>query len=186
MYPLPPSTGHHFVYPGPRNHNGLLFEDAAPNDSQKTLDIINQFTIDLQSYNDDENVPLSCYRNSWHENMIWYGPCGIGATYTIERYFKQHQDPFTFGLDDKKFVGHKVRFAEGPFCCFFGWPNLTNTPNGGYLGLPASRNAEMQVVDVYSREGDKLAENWVFIDHLYWLKMQGLDVLERTQSILNP
>ncbi len=44
----------------------------------------------------------------------------------------------------------------------------------------------MQVVDVYRREGDKLAENWVFIDIPYWLKQQGLDVLERTQKILNP
>ncbi|MCA2002351.1 MAG: ester cyclase, partial [Chloroflexi bacterium] len=54
-------------------------------------------------------------------------------------------------------------------------------------GLPGGKvNAEMQVVDVYRREGDKLAENWVFIDLLYWLKQQGLDVLERTRKILNP
>ena len=44
----------------------------------------------------------------------------------------------------------------------------------------------MQVVDVYRREGDKLAENWIFIDLPYWLKQQGLDVLGRTRQILNP
>ncbi|EQF47170.1 hypothetical protein QG5_0635 [Clostridioides difficile CD170] len=43
----------------------------------------------------------------------------------------------------------------------------------------------MQVVDVYYRKGDKLQENWVLIDIPYWLKQQGLDILERTKSIFN-
>lgn len=111
----------------------------------------------------------------------------IGATYTIPRYQEQHQLPFRGQLDDKKFVGHVCRFAEGNFACFFGWPNLSNRPIGGFLGLTASDvQAEMQVVDVYRREGDKLAENWVLIDLPYWLNQQGLDVLERSQRILNP
>lgn len=71
--------------------------------------------------------------------------------------------------------------------CFFGWPNLTNTPTGGYLGLPGGGPpSDMQVVDVYRQENGRLAENWVFIDHPWWLKQQGLDILERTQQILNP
>lgn len=45
--------------------------------------------------------------------------------------------------------------------------------------------ADMQVVDVYCREGDKLSENWVLIDIPYWLKQQGLDILERTRTIFN-
>ncbi|CSC18366.1 Uncharacterised protein [Vibrio cholerae] len=46
--------------------------------------------------------------------------------------------------------------------------------------------ADMQVVDVYYRDGNKLSENWVLIDLPYWLKQQGLDVFERTQKIMNP
>jgi hypothetical protein len=42
----------------------------------------------------------------------------------------------------------------------------------------------MRVVDIYRRDGDKLAENWVLIDLLHWLKQQGLDVLERTRGIV--
>ena len=61
---------------------------------------------------------------------------------------------------------------------FFGWPNLTNTPAGGFLGLPPSDTpGDMRVVDVYRRDGDKLAENWVFIDLPHYLNMQGIDVL---------
>ena len=116
--------------------------------------------------------------------MIWSGPEGIGATYTIDRYRQQHQHPFRFQLSGKTFNGHIARFAEGNYACFFGWSNLTNTADGGFLGMTGSDTpAEMRVVDVYRRDGGKLAENWVFIDLLHWLSMQGLDVLARMRQL---
>jgi hypothetical protein len=187
--PLPPSTGAYFVYPGPRNHDGLLFEDAPEEEGVKTLALVNKMVDDLSALNDSGAMgcPPEILERTWSENMIWYGPGGIGASYTIPRYQKQHQLPFRNNLKDKKFNGHVCRFAEGNFACFFGWPNLSNTPIGGFLGLPGGEiRADMQVVDVYYREGDKLLENWVFIDIPYWLKQQGLDILKRTQEILNP
>jgi len=55
---------------------------------------------------------------------------------------------------------------------------------GGFLGLPeAATSSEMRVVDVYRRDGDKLAENWVIIDIPYYLKQQGLDVLKRLEEL---
>ena len=52
------------------------------------------------------------------------------------------------------------------------------------MGLPASeRTTEMRVVDMYRREGDKLAENWVFIDLLHYLRFLGVDVLARCAGI---
>lgn len=187
-YPLPPSTGVYFNYPGPRTHDGLHFEDAPEAHGVKTLALINSMINDLGMANKSGSMtyPADELRRSWHEGMIWYGPAGIGATYTVPRYQEQHQLPFRENLDDKKFVGHVARFAEGNYGCFFGWPNLSNRPIGGFLGLPGGSNsAEMYVVDVYRRDGEKLAENWVFIDLIYWLKQQGLDVLDRTQRILN-
>ncbi len=187
--PLPPSTGTYFVYPGPRFHDGLLFEDAPPAESEKTLSVVNQMVDDLSKLNDSGSMGCEpeLLERSWTKDMIWYGPAGIGASYTIPRYQQQHQLPFRNNLDGKKFVGHECRFAEGKFACFFGWPNLSNRPLGGFLGLPGGNvTAEMQVVDVYRREGDKLAENWVLIDIPYWLKQQGLDILERTSCITNP
>ena len=144
---------------------------------------------DLIALNESGSMgcPPEVLEKTWSKDMIWYGPAGIGATYTIPRYQEQHQLPFRNNLDDKNFIGHVCRFAEGDYACFFGWPNLSNTHLGGWLGLPGGCvNAKMQVVDVYRREGDKLVENWVLIDIPYWLKQQGLDVLSRTQDILNP
>jgi hypothetical protein len=43
----------------------------------------------------------------------------------------------------------------------------------------------MRVVDIYRREEDKLAENWVFIDLPWWLQQQGIDILDRTRKIIH-
>ncbi len=188
LNPLPLQTGASFVYPGPRTHDGLLIEPQDQQESQKTLKLVNQMIGDLTDLNKNENdcPHPDLLKKTWHEDMIWYGPAGIGASYTIPRYQEQHQFPFRRGLKDKVFNGHICRFAEGNYAGFFGWPNLTNTPIGGFLGLPASNiAADMRVVDIYRREGEKLSENWVLIDLPWWLKQQGVDVLERTKTIMN-
>lgn len=186
--PMPPSTGQYFIYPGPRGHNGLLFEDAPEEEGVKTLELVNKMVEDLDKLNRSGAMgcPPEVLALTWNEDMIWYGPAGIGASYTIPRYQEQHQLPFRNNLTDKTFNGHVCRFAEGDFACFFGWPNLTNKPIGGFLGMPGGEiKADMQVVDVYCRKGDKLSENWVLIDIPYWLKQQGLDIFERTAKIYN-
>jgi hypothetical protein len=111
------------------------------------------------------------------------GADGIGATCTIPRQIAQHQRPFRTQLADRSFNGHIARLAEGSYGGFFGWPNLSLTPVGGYIGLPAGPRADMRVVDIYRRDGAKLAENWIFIDMLHFLNLQGLDVLARMESL---
>ena len=185
--PLPLQTGVSFLYPGPRTHDGLLFEYQDNRESKKTLDLVNRMLADLKALDisGDDLPPPEYLARTWHEDMIWYGPAGIGATYTILRYQEQHQYPFRTGLRGKRFNGHLCRLAEGNYAGFFGWPNLTNTAGGGVLGLPASdRAADMRVVDIYRREGDKLAENWVLIDLPWWLKQQGVEILKRTEQII--
>jgi hypothetical protein len=36
-----------------------------------------------------------------------------------------------------------------------------------------------ELADIYRRDGDKLAENWIFLDLLLFLSMQAFDVLAR-------
>lgn len=185
-YPLPPMTGAAFLYPGPRTHDGLLYEERDPNEAVKTMEVLNQMIADLDTLNtnDADRCPPELLARTWNEDMIWYGPFGIGASYTIRRYQEQHQYPFRDNLYDKVFNGHIARFAEGNYCGFFGWPNLNNKNKGGFMGLPANdSHAPMRVVDIYRREGNKLAENWVYIDILHYLYEQGLDVLGRMRQI---
>ena len=189
--PLPPQTGSSFLYPGPVTHDGLLLAEHDAQLGADTLNLIERMIDDLSAANEqalrtgNNAVPPSALAKTWHEDMIWYGPEGIGASYTIERYQHQHQYPFRFNLSGKTFNGHIARFAEGNYGCFFGWPNLTNTASGGFLGMTGgSAPADMRVVDVYRRDGDKLAENWVIIDLPHWLNLQGLDVLDRMRQLL--
>jgi predicted ester cyclase len=184
--PLPLQTGASFTYPGPRTHDGLLTEPQAPAEAEQTLQLLNRMIEDLNELNKSglDRCPPEVLQRTWHDDMSWYGPAGIGASFGIPAYQQQHQYPFREGLRDKVFNGHICRFAEGNYACFFGWPNLTNTAAGGFLGMPANdTRADMRVVDVYRREGSKLAENWVLIDLPYWLKQQGLDILERNAAL---
>lgn len=180
--PLPESTGTYFITPGPRTHSGLMFDKQDPKESTETLHLINRMIDDLVT--SDLHSDQGELAETWHDDMIWFGPAGIGAAFTRERYEKHHQGPFADGLAEIKFHGHICRMAEGFFGGFFGWSNLTMKPSGGFMGMPASdAEVEMRVVDLYRREGDKLAENWIFIDLLHFLSMQGLDLLERMKQI---
>ncbi|MEJ6403886.1 ester cyclase [Yoonia sp. 2307UL14-13] len=181
QYPLPPQTGAHLVQPGPATHDGLLFDDADPAEGEKTLTLVNRMIGDINAHQRYES-PQDELRRSWHDDFIWWGPEGIGATYTIDRYVEQHQRPFRTQIKDRVYNGHVARLAEGNFGGFFGWANLTVTNAGGYMGLPSGKPADMRVVDLYRRDGDKLAENWIFIDMLHFLHMQGLDVLGRLKQ----
>jgi hypothetical protein len=183
LTPLPPQTGAHLVQPGPETHDALLYDPQDPDEGVATRQLIRRMVTDIgtpgkYARREDE------LRQHWHDDMIWWGPAGIGASYTIERYVQQHAGPFREHLHDRTFHGHIAFVTEGNFGGFFGWPNLSMKHVGGYLGLTASEaRGEMRVVDVYRRDGDKLAENWIFIDMLHFLKCQGLDVLERIAKV---
>lgn len=177
--PFPPQTAAHLVQPGPITHSGVMDTAQDPGEGEKTLAVINAMISDLGVW--QLGLPLEEeLARTWNDDMIWWGPAGIGATYTIERYAKQHSAPFRAGFTERTGTGHLCRFAEGEFGGFFGWPNFTAVATGGFMGLPATgKPGEFRVVDIYRRGGDKLSENWVFIDILHWLKTQGLDVLAR-------
>ena len=143
MEALPPPTGAFFITPGPRTHDGLLFEPQDPAESAKTMALINRMIDDLVASSLES--PTEELADTWHDDMIWFGPAAIGASYTQERYQKQHQGPFADGLADIVFNGHLCRFAEGRYGGFFGWPNLSMTPRGGFLGMPAvDKRADMR------------------------------------------
>lgn len=178
---FPDQTAQHLVQPGPRTHDGLQFGPCSPREGEATLGLIDRMigSIDDANLNPKARTPQEELAENWTDDMIWWGPEGIGATYTIDRYIEQHQKPFRHGIGRRVFNGHLCRMAEGTYGGFFGWPNLTLENENGFMGIaPTEGTADMRVVDIYRRAGDKLAENWIFIDMLHFLKMQGVDVLE--------
>jgi len=190
QYPLPPMTGHYFVYPGPRDHNGLMLEDSPAEKSAASFAIVNGMIDGMVSgdfsLNASTKVPQDAMQRFWSEDMIWYGPCGIGASYTIPRYQRQHQLPFREGLVDKAANELKAFFAEGDFVCFYS--SMEVTPTGGWLGLPGcDKNVHMRGdIDIYYCKEGKIVENWCFIDLPYWLNEQGLDIFSRAVDLSYP
>lgn len=177
---FPEQTAMHLVQPGPRTHDGVMLGALNAVEGTKTLHIIDRMigSIDTANAKPKALSPREELQENWHDDMLWWGPEGVGSTYTIDRYITQHQQPFRKSMEGRVLNGHLCRMAEGMFGGFFGWPNLTLTNNNGFMGLPpCEARIDMRVVDIYRREGDKLAENWVFIDMLHFLKMQGVDVL---------
>ncbi len=183
VYPFPPATGAHLVQPGPLTHDGLLHAPQPEAEGRRTLALINAMIADLGQW--QGGLPLEEeLRRTWAEDMIWWGPTGIGATYTIPRYAEQHSGPFRAGFAERSPTRHIARLAEGHYGGFFGWPNFTARPTGGFMGMPGTgRPGEFRVVDIYRRAGDRLAENWVFIDLLHFWHGQGLDVLGRLAQL---
>ena len=183
LNPFPPQTAAHLVQPGPMTHDGLLFDDAAPDQGRATLDVIHRMIGDLGTWQNDLSLEDEL-RQTWHEDMIWWGPAGVGATYTIPRYAQQHSGPFRAAFAERSKTNHIARLAEGNFGGFFGWPNFTARHVGGFMGMPATdTRGEFRVIDIYRRDGDKLAENWVFIDIPHFWKTQGVDILARMQTV---
>ena len=182
--PFAPATGAYLVQPGPATHDGLLYGVQDPAKGRATLATINAMLSDMGEFARTMPTEQRLAR-TWNDDMIWWGPAGIGSTFTIPRYVQQHAGPFRAALTQGyRFNGHLCRLAEGNFGGFFGWANLTVSNAGGYLGMTASPNpADMRVVDIYRAHEGKLAENWVFIDMLHYLNMQGLDVLTRMASL---
>ncbi len=182
--PFPPQTGAMLIQPGPRTHTGLCYDRQDAARGQATLAAINDMLGGMKDRTPHED-PAARLAMNWHDHMIWWGPAGIGATYTIERYLRQHSFPFRDALTEGyKFNGHIAKIAESDFGGFFGWANLTVQNAGGYLGMTAGPGkADMRVIDMYRVEDGKLAENWIFIDILHYLNMQGLDVLGRMAAV---
>ena len=184
QFPLPEQTGASLVQPGPMTHEGLMYEKQDAALGERALAAINALLKNPKS-KDLGISEAERLQRVWHDDMIWWGPGGIGASYTIPRYLKQHSEPFSDGLHTGyKFNGHLCRMAEGNFGGFFGWANLTVFNSGGYLGMTKGPGpSEMRVVDLYRVQDGKLAENWIFIDILNYLAVQGLDVLGRMARI---
>ncbi len=174
-------TGGFMMSPGPRTHDGLLDgpQDAAA--TEKTFALTHEMLADLaKSY----TSPADHIRRYWHEDMNWFGPTGIGASLGFAGYRRGHTEPFEHKLDTVDILHEEVTAAEGNFSAVMWWPCLRMRNTGDYMGVPANDAlAEMRVVDVYRREGDKLAENWIFIDMLHFLKDQGVDVLANLQKV---
>ncbi|MCY3718629.1 MAG: ester cyclase [Anaerolineaceae bacterium] len=114
----------------------------------------------------------------WFDDMVWYGPAGIGTKRGIDEFDLDYRREFIHSFPDK--VGADViRLAQGDWVAGAGYQNATFARD--WLGISATgQQIKMRYMDfwrVEEREGvRKLVENHVLIDVLGVLEQAGYDV----------
>ena len=174
---LPPALGSSERIPGPATGDGILLAAGDAAARLQSLRLVEAMIAGLMEY-DGRNLSSMHQQDFWAPNFTWYGPAGIGTARGMPRYQHAHQQPFLTAFPDRVGGDHKARLACGDYVASTGWPSIRATHSGdGWLGTAATqRRITMRVMDFWRREGDLLAENWVFIDIPNLLRQFDLDV----------
>jgi predicted ester cyclase len=66
---------------------------------------------------------------------------------------------------DRKGGNHYCQIGDGDYAAVSGWPSMTMTHQGEYLGMPATgRTLTLRVMDFYRCAGGRIMENWVLLE----------------------
>lgn len=183
-FPLPTMLGTEMLFPAPATLDGIL-----PNDSQAgkaSLDLIEAMIADLHDFDPDtfHSEAQTGTHGHWHEDMMWYGPGGIGSTFGWDGFVNHHRAAFLRAFPDRKGGNHFCRIGDGNYGAFSGWPSMTMTHRGDYLGVAATgKSLTLNVMDFYRIAEQKIAENWVMLDYLGMFHEMGVDLVARSRAI---
>jgi predicted ester cyclase len=179
---LVPARAPEIVAPGPTTRDGILLDEQDPTASEATLELVEEMIFEgLHTYEEDGDYEVMGVGEYFHEDFTYYAPCGIGTTRGIDGFREHHQRPFLEAFPDRKGGDHEPRIAEGHYCASTGPVTATHT-GSGWLGLPATgTDVAIDVVDIWRREGDRLAQNWLFVDLVDLFDQLGIDVLEQLE-----
>lgn len=176
--PFPFSYGLETLFPGPATHDGVLPKEG---DGAQSLDIVEGMLGALHVF-DPTNFGSSGQTGRtgyWHDDMMWYGPAGIGSNFRWDGFVKDHREPFLRAFPDRKGGNHYCRIGDGHFAAVSGWPSMTMTFQGDYLGVKADGRAlTLRVMDFYRCTGQQIAENWVMLDYVDLFRQMGVDLLQ--------
>ncbi len=176
--PLPAMLGTEMLFPGPATHDGVLPGWPARSDASAAL--VEAMLTDLRAYDPAtfQSRGQTGEHGYWHRDMLWYGPAGIGANHTYPGFDRDHRVPFLTAFPDRVGGNHFARFGDGDYVCSGGWPSMTMTHGGPYLGVPATGRAlTMRVMDFWRVADGRIMENWVLLDLLDTFSQMGVDLL---------
>lgn len=182
-----PSYGTEITFPAPSTQDGLCPQTPYDGDA---FDVVERMGATLGKYD-----PETYYSEGqtgpdgvWTDNMMWYGPGGIGSNTRWEGFVKDHRAPFLDGFPDRKGGHHFCRFGDSHYAAMGGWPSIHATWAEDYLGVKATGGPiTMRVMDFYriatEYKDHKLAENWVFIDLCDLFLQGGRDIIAESNAL---
>ena len=174
-----PSLGTEITFPAPATQDGLCPNSQG---AEVSLNIVQGMLGDLHVYDPETggSEGQTGTDGYWHENMMWYGPAGIGSNFQWDGFVKDHRTPFLTAFPDRKGGNHYCRIGDGNYAAVSGWPSMTMTHQGDYLGVKASGKAlTLRVMDFYRCDGRQINENWVCLDYGDLFAQMGINLLER-------
>ena len=183
-FPLPRMLGNEMLFPGPATQDGVLPND--PERGKSSLDLVEAMIADLHEFDPDtfHSEAQTGTHGHWHEDMMWYGPSGIGSTFGWDGFVNHHRASFLRAFPDRKGGNHYCRIGDGSYAAFSGWPSMTMTHNGDYLGIAATgKSLTLNVMDFYRIAERKIAENWVMLDYLGLFDQMGVDLTAKSQAM---
>lgn len=176
---LPPFAGRPEMPPPPRDGAGLNLSARPREESMLTRDLVSYLIGGLNQLKGGRLSTMP-QRDFWDDDMRWYGPWGVGACHGFEEYQRFAQGPSVASFPDRRGTWPKdALVAEGRVAAFTGWPSLVGTFSGApFRGIPPTGGTIGQnIMDFYLRRGDRLLENWVFIDLIGFARQCGVDLM---------
>ena len=170
--------GTEMLFPAPATHDGIC--PARPDRSEGSVRLVEAMLSDLHHYHPATfaSAGQTGERGYWHRDMLWFGPAGIGSNFTYAGFDRDHRVPFLTAFPDRQGGNHFARFGDGDYVCSGGWPSMTMTHLGPYLGVPPTGRAlTLRVMDFWRVGGEQIAENWVLLDLLDLFAQMGVDLL---------
>ena len=183
LWPLSPSKGYEGVVPGPATHDGVVTEEPNPLTSRASADLVEGMLKRLAT----EDAQWKPY---WSDNMVWYGPGGLGTYATIDA-FDAFQRPFekTFagwgeGKEDGiSGVTADCKAGDGDYAFLHGWKMITGLHVKPFLGIePTGNRVFMRDCDWWRCSNGKIVENWCMLDTLHLALQIGRDIIGELQA----
>ena len=184
-FPLPHMLGTKRLFPGPATHDGIL--PAHRERGGATLDLVERMLENLTDFdpNTFESKGQTGEHGYWHDDMLWFGPGAIGASYRWEGFEKDHRSAFLTAFPDRVGGDHYAcGIGDGDYAAVSGWPSMSMTHLGEYLGVkPTNKPLSLRVMDFYRCSEGKIAENWVLLDYLDFFQQMGVNLIGRAESL---
>lgn len=186
--PFPRELGTEIVFPAPATQDGLC---PVEGDGAESLDLVEAMLSDLHVFDPETGASTGQTgpEGYWADDFFWYGPGGVGASYRWEGFVADHRRSFLAAFPDRKGGNHYCHIGDGAYAAVSGWPSMTMTHLGDYLGIPATGKAlTLRVMDFYRTAPGphgrrQIAENWVCLDYIDLFAQMGVDLIARANAI---
>ena len=177
---LPPDQGSSEMWLAPKRNDGILLATQDDRETEKSMKLIRGMIYEGLNTFDESELGSMGLAKFFDPQLTWYGPSGIGTNHSLKEFEQNHQQHWLRAFPDRQVQDLDNLFTEGRFMGASGWTGVVATHTGQYLDCPATgHKISFNGIDIWSREGEAITENWVFVDLIDVYRQFGIDLFER-------